>query len=109
MAQKAVSPSLNQQNTESISEKQALYDHMGDIEDILCEQIQDDLVQSAQEAFLRHLLQFCRNDTRPYIETIQKLSPDVSAKGVKWLQGIVDYYCQRAASMLSSLLLFKTS
>jgi bifunctional UDP-N-acetylglucosamine pyrophosphorylase/glucosamine-1-phosphate N-acetyltransferase len=108
MAQKTVSPSLNQQNTESISEKQALYDHMGDIEDVLCEQIQDDLIQSAQEAFLRDFLKFCENDSKPYIETIQKLSPDVSAKGVKWLQGIVDYYCQRAASMLSFLRLFKT-
>ncbi|MCK7504348.1 MAG: hypothetical protein MZV70_09855 [Desulfobacterales bacterium] len=69
---------------------------MEDIEDVLYEQIQDDLIQmQLRKRFSATFEQFCGNDPRPYIETIQKLPPDVSAKGVKWLQGIVDYYCQR--------------
>ena len=108
MAQKAVSPSLNPLKAESISEKQVLHAHMGDIEGVLCGQIQDDLIQSVQEAFLQDFLESCGNEPGPYIETIQKLPPDVSAKGVQWLQAIVDYYCQRISSVLSSIRLFRT-
>ena len=108
MAQNAVSPSLKQLKTASIREKQALFDHMEDIEGVLCEQIQDDIIQRAREAFLRDFLQSGGNDPRSYIETIQRLPPDVSAKGVKWLQGIVDYYCQRTSSVIPSLHLFRT-
>jgi bifunctional UDP-N-acetylglucosamine pyrophosphorylase/glucosamine-1-phosphate N-acetyltransferase len=108
MAQKAISPSLKKLKMESISEKQALYDHIEDIEGILCERIQDDLIDRDRETFLRDFLQSCGNDPKPYIETIQKLPPDVSVKGVKWLQGIVDYYCQRISSVISSLRLFRT-
>ena len=108
MAQKAVSPSLKQLKSESIGEKQALYEHMKDIEDVLCEKIQDDTTEKAQEAFLREFMQSGGNDRKPYIETVQKLPPDVSVKGVKWLQGIVDYYCQRISTVLSSSSLFRT-
>ena len=55
MAQKAVSPSLKQLKSEAISEKQALYEHMEDIEDVLCEKIQDDITEKAQEVFLQEL------------------------------------------------------
>jgi hypothetical protein len=59
---------------------------------VLCEKIQDDKIEKARKAFLLDFMQFGVNDRRPYIETIQKLPPDISAKGVKWLQSIVDYY-----------------
>jgi len=81
---------------------------MEDIEGVLCEKIQDDIVAKAQEVFLRDFLQSAGKKPGPYIETIQKLPPDVSAKGVQWLQGIVDYYCQRISTVLSSSRLFKT-
>ena len=92
MAQKAVSPSPKQLKLESISERQAFSKHMEDIENVLCEKIQDDKIEKARKAFLLDFMQFGVNDRRPYIETIQKLPPDISAKGVKWLQSIVDYY-----------------
>ena len=101
MAQKAASPSLKQLKSESISEKQALYEHVDDIEGILSEKIQDDATHKAQEAFLRAFAQSGGNDPVSYIEIIQQLPPDISAKGVKWLQSIVDYYCQRISTVLS--------
>jgi len=103
MAQKIVYPSRKQLKLESISERQALYKHMEDIENVLCEKIQDDKTERGRKAFLLDFMQFDGNDRRPYIETIQKLPPDVSAKGVKWLQSIVDYYCQRISTVIPSL------
>ncbi len=108
MTQKAAPPSLKQPKSEPINDEQTLYQHMKDIEGVLCEKIQDDTVAKAQEVFLRAFLQSAGNKPGPYIETIQKLPPDVSAKGVQWLQGIVDYYCQRISTVLSSSSLFKT-
>jgi bifunctional UDP-N-acetylglucosamine pyrophosphorylase / glucosamine-1-phosphate N-acetyltransferase len=108
MAQKAISPALKQLNSESIGEKQTFYEHMEDIEGILREKTQDDMTKRAREAFLRDFPQTGVNNPVPYIETIRKLPPDVSAKGVQWLQGIVDYYCQRISTVLSSNSLFRT-
>lgn len=108
MAEKAVSSSLKQLESEPISEKQALYEHMEDIEGVLCEKIQDDVIEEAREGFLRDFMQHGGNSPMPYIEAIGKIPPDISAKGVKWLQGIVDYYCQRISTVLSSTSLFRT-
>lgn len=41
-----------------------------------------------------------------YIQTIQGLTPDVSAKGIQWLQGIVDGLCRKADTLLRSMDLF---
>ena len=41
-----------------------------------------------------------------YIQTIQSLTPDVSAKGTQWLQKIVDGLCQEANALLRSMDLF---
>lgn len=108
MAQKAASQASKQQNSESFTEKQALYEHLEDIEEILREKTQDDTTNRALESFLGDFPQSGGNNPGPYIETIQKLPPDVSAKGVQWLQSIVDYYCQRISTVLSSIRLFKT-
>lgn len=108
MVEKVSLHSLEEPNSELTRAKQALYEHMEDVEGVLCEKIQDDITEIFQEAFLRDFRQSAGNDTGPYIETIQKLPPDVSAKGVKWLQGIVDYYCQKISTVLSSICLFGT-
>jgi hypothetical protein len=76
---------------------------MGNIEAIMNEEIHDKVISKDQDKLLRKI-----NFTGKYIETIQKLSPDASTKGVNWLQGIVDYYCQRISTMLPSLKLFKS-
>ncbi len=108
MVQKAAFSSQQNIKPDFSSESQALHEHMGDIESILNETIHDDETKRAREAFLRDFLQYYGNGPKSYIETIQKLPPDVSVRGVKWLQGIVDYYCQRISSVVSSLRLFRT-
>jgi bifunctional UDP-N-acetylglucosamine pyrophosphorylase / glucosamine-1-phosphate N-acetyltransferase len=108
MAEKAAATPSGQAKSAPIGEKQTLYEHMEDVADILCEKIKDDVIRRDKEMFLRYLGQSKGNDAMPYIEAIRKLPPDISAKGVQWLQGIVDYYCQRISTVLSSMSLFRT-
>ncbi|PKN17723.1 MAG: UDP-N-acetylglucosamine pyrophosphorylase [Deltaproteobacteria bacterium HGW-Deltaproteobacteria-6] len=108
MAEKTASPSLNLK-PESSAIRQAFHEHIEKIEIVLNETMQDDARERDREAFLGSLAQSGCNGRKPYIETIQNLSPDLSAKGEKWLQGIVDYYCQRIATVISSIPLFRTS
>jgi len=108
MAEKAVSTPSEPVQLAPIDEKKALYEHIDDIEGVFSEKSYDDIVQRNQEIFLQCFVPFGENDVMPYIDAIRKLPPDVSAKGVKWLQSIVDYYCQRISRVLSSTGLFRT-
>jgi bifunctional UDP-N-acetylglucosamine pyrophosphorylase/glucosamine-1-phosphate N-acetyltransferase len=38
-----------------------------------------------------------------YIQTIQGLTPDLSAKGIQWLQAIVDGFCRQAGALLPAM------
>jgi UDP-N-acetylglucosamine/UDP-N-acetylgalactosamine diphosphorylase len=105
MAQKAASASPKQKKSKSTRE--ALYKNTEDIKDILYEKIKDDVTESIRKEFSRDFIQSVGKGRKTYIETIQKLPPDVSAKGVKWLQNIVDYYCQRISTVIPSLKLFR--
>jgi UDP-N-acetylglucosamine/UDP-N-acetylgalactosamine diphosphorylase len=105
MAQKAASASPKQKKSKSTRE--ALYKNMEHIKDILYEKIKDDVTESIRKEFSRDFIQSVGKGRKTYIETIQKLPPDVSAKGVKWLQNIVDYYCQRISTVIPSLKLFR--
>jgi len=107
MAQKAALPSPNL-NPELSTVRQAFHEHIEKIEIVLSETMPADATEQDRESFLSSFAQSGGNGRKPYIETIQNLSPDVSAKGGKWLQGIVDYYCQRIATVISSLSLFRT-
>ncbi|MEE9910567.1 MAG: UDP-N-acetylglucosamine pyrophosphorylase [Deltaproteobacteria bacterium] len=109
MSEKAISFSRRRQKPESPDEKQSLYEHMNHIEDILSEPVRDHIIETTRAAFLRDFAQSTGNaPTQSYIDTIRNLPPGLSAKGITWLQGIVDYYCQKAASVLSSPRLFRT-
>ncbi len=108
MAGKAVSLSLQKLKPETISARQALYERMGDIEGLLCEKINDDMTERARETFLQGFTKFSGNDRMPYIDTIQKLPAEVSAKGVLWLNGIVDGLCKGVSGVIPSMNLFKT-
>jgi bifunctional UDP-N-acetylglucosamine pyrophosphorylase/glucosamine-1-phosphate N-acetyltransferase len=107
MAQKAALPSPDS-NPELSAAKHAFHEHIEKIEIVLNETLRDDAREQDRESFLNSFAQSGCNGRRPYIETIQNLPPDVSAKGEKWLQGIVDYYCQRIATVISSISLFRT-
>ena len=101
MVEKAASPSLNQTMPGRIDERRSLGEHFSDIENALCEPIQDNNIERARDSFLGCITKSDKIFTTPYLSAIRNLPPDAVTSGVQWLQGIVDYYCQRASSMLS--------
>jgi UDP-N-acetylglucosamine/UDP-N-acetylgalactosamine diphosphorylase len=108
ITQKAAAQSPQKLKPKLMSERQTLHEQMWNIEDILGDKVNDAKIKKSKEIFLRNFEQSCGHDQGSYIETIQKLTPDVSAKGVKWLQSIIDYYCQRISTVIPSLKLFRT-
>jgi UDP-N-acetylglucosamine/UDP-N-acetylgalactosamine diphosphorylase len=108
MAQKAVDLSPQNLKPTALKKRQVLLETMGNIEDIISKKINDTKMNKTEEVFLRNFEQFCGKDHKTYIATIQKLPPSLSAKGVKWLQDIVNYYCQRISTVIPSFKLFRT-
>ncbi len=89
------------------SEAQVLLEHIDDIEHILSVPALPEAVTAEREVFLNFVAAHRENRSLSYVDVIRGLPPDASAKGVRWLQNIVDYYCQKIASVLSSPRLIK--
>ncbi|NTV32261.1 MAG: UDP-N-acetylglucosamine pyrophosphorylase [Deltaproteobacteria bacterium] len=60
-----------------------------------------------KEAFLRAFQAIGRSEGIGYIETIKSLPDQTAGKGTDWLQQIVADTCERAATLLPSLKLFR--
>jgi bifunctional UDP-N-acetylglucosamine pyrophosphorylase/glucosamine-1-phosphate N-acetyltransferase len=58
------------------------------------------------EEFLDAIRPVAAAATGGYIQAVQTLAPPVAAKGVEWLQQIVDALCQQAGGLLPSMDLF---
>ena len=108
MAQKAVDQSPQKLKSTAMKQRQALLENTGKIEEILSRKICDTKMNKAEETFLRNFEHFCNKEPKSYIETIQMLPPSISAKGVQWLQEIVNYYCQRISTVIPSFGLFRS-
>ena len=63
-------------------------------------------VERSRDEFLRAFQKVAGNDRANYITAIQSLPAEVAAKGVRWLDDLVDDLCKRAAALLPSLNLF---
>ena len=72
----------------------------------VCASFSEDPAVSGGEEFLAALHLATADSTDDYIQTIQHLTPELSAMGVQWLQQIVDALCGRAGTLLRSLDLF---
>ena len=107
MLEKAASASGCKSDVESLKERRTVLERIADIANIFQTTVKDDAVSRSRELFLKDFATSGKDDQRNYIETIKKLPPDVSARGVQWLQTIVNYYCQRTATVISSAELFK--
>jgi UDP-N-acetylglucosamine/UDP-N-acetylgalactosamine diphosphorylase len=78
-----------------------------DIENLLQENATSVAVEKSQEAFLGNFSKYIENDPLPYIDAICGLPAETSERGVRWLQAIVDYYCQHVSALAPSMNLFK--
>ncbi|MFO7568426.1 MAG: UDP-N-acetylglucosamine pyrophosphorylase [Smithellaceae bacterium] len=103
MAKRAAIISANHQD----QDVQVLSEHIDDLENILSGPVPGETINALQDDFLNTFAAWRGNASLSYLDVMGKLPSDISAKGVRWLQNIVDYYCQKTASVLSSPRLFK--
>ena len=107
MAQKAVAPVSNEGKRKPVGSRQSFYEQMESIEGVFSGNVQSDAMQSSRDAFFEDFQRVAGSDRTHYIETIQHLPPEVSSKGVEWLKSLVDDLCERTATAVPSLNLFK--
>lgn len=106
MAQKAVAVS-HQRKTGPAGVRQAFYEHLKSIEGVFSGNDLNDETKRSRDAFLEYFQKAAGSARNDYIETIRHLPPEVAAKGVAWLKGLVDDCCERVATAAPSLNLFK--
>jgi bifunctional UDP-N-acetylglucosamine pyrophosphorylase / glucosamine-1-phosphate N-acetyltransferase len=81
------------------SDGRELREHMAEI----CTLFGRDSAELGGEEFLAALQQTGGYTPGDYIQTIQSLTPGLSAQGVQWLQDIVDVLCGKAAALFRSM------
>ena len=92
---------------EQYQERQAFYECVRSMEGLFAEGIRSEATEKAHEAFITDFQKTVGSDRKNYIEAIQHLPPDVSLKGVNWLNSIVADWCERTSMAVPSLNLFK--
>lgn len=108
MAQKAVAAVSAKRK--AASTRTAFYEHLASIEDAFSGiHFNNDDTQRFRDAFLEDFRRYVGSGKTDYIETIRQLPPDVVAKGVAWLKGLVDDRCERVSKISPLLNLFKKS
>lgn len=97
-----VSPAARKSFPEQRAQRQAFADAVSCLEELLAEGREDETTRHAREAFLADF-QKRASDGKGYIETIQQLPPDVSGRGVAWLEGIVAHCVGHVAKTVPSV------
>ncbi len=69
----------------------------------------DSEASGSRDRFLAAFSENTQGSTHSYTKAIQALPPAVARQGTVWLQQIIDSLCNRTASMLTSLNMFKTA
>ena len=72
----------------------------------VCALFSGEQAAAGRGAFLSAFHDATKGTAADYIQTIQKLPPDVSAKGVQWLQQVINSLCERAGALLKPMNLF---
>ena len=110
MAQKAIAPVSQQEGKRKpVRSRQSFYEQMESIDGVFSGNVQNDATQRSRDAFLGDFQKATANDRADYIEVIRHLPPEVSSKGVEWLKSLVDDLCERTATAVPLLNLFKKS
>jgi hypothetical protein len=92
---------------ESARSRREFQEQLGSVAGALKEQMQSDGTERSRDEFLKAFQKAAGNDRANYIAAIQSLPAEVSTRGVRWLGGLVDDLCARAAKLLPSLHLFR--
>jgi bifunctional UDP-N-acetylglucosamine pyrophosphorylase/glucosamine-1-phosphate N-acetyltransferase len=107
MAETVISPSSQKRFPKQREQQQAFHEVVRCLDSLFAEGARGDDTEKAQEVFLTDFHKTVGGDRKNYIEAIQYLPPDVSSKGVAWLNGIVADWCKRTSETVPSMNLFK--
>jgi bifunctional UDP-N-acetylglucosamine pyrophosphorylase/glucosamine-1-phosphate N-acetyltransferase len=107
MAQKSVAPVSQEGKRKPVRSRQSFYEQMESIEGVFSGNVQNGATQRSRDVFLEDFQKATANDRADYIEAIRHLPPEVSSKGVEWLKSLVDALCEKTATALPLLNLFK--
>lgn len=99
MAEKAVAQTPPGRKPETVAAGKAFLDNLNAIEEIFSGKVEGEVAQRSQEAFLTAFTQATAGSSN-YIEAIQSLPPELASLGVRWLAGLVDDLCAKAAGMV---------
>jgi UDP-N-acetylglucosamine/UDP-N-acetylgalactosamine diphosphorylase len=91
MARKAGVPASKERKPESM--RTAFYEHLTSIENVFNQNDYSDDTQRFRDAFLEDFFRAAGSDRSDYIETIRHLPAEVAAKGVAWLNNLVNDCC----------------
>lgn len=109
MAEKAAAPAGKERNPETVALGQALIEHLKLMEDVFDADAPGDDTQCFQDAFVRDFEKAAGNGPTSYLDTIRRLPPEISARGVQWLDRVVGSCCDTLAAASPSLSLFEKS
>lgn len=88
------------------ADRKDFHEKFAEINELFTGTLQNDTIERQRDAFLSSLDQVKGAANIHYIKTIQGLPDDVSGKGVLWLQGVVDAYCEKTKLILPFFNLF---
>jgi hypothetical protein len=85
-----------------LSQKQELFERWQDLEGVFARSIENRGDPSIREPFVEQVARDIKEKGADYVAAIQGLDKDWSAKGTKWLQGIVDTVHEQALQVMPS-------
>jgi len=106
-AKMPVSPDKEKGRAKTIRVKQEFCEKGKLLEELLASNASKTAAEEKREPFLNTFVKHREKHGGNYIEVIQSLPPDVSKKGTRWLDTIVDLVCRQAGKALPALNMFK--
>ena len=107
MAQKAAASSGKEQNEPSERGNRELNDQMDYVTEVFSGQMPDtSRIKKLRENFLDDFEKATGKNRANYLEAVQSLSAEISAKGVVWLNSLVEDQCEKVTKAAPSLNLF---
>jgi len=103
LAEKAKTSSENEAYAAGRNE---LHERFAEIEGLFAATLEDSAVEKCRDDFLSTSDVAGKANGTNYIDAVQGFDAGTSAKGVVWLQGIVNLYCEKAKVMIPSLNMF---
>ena len=106
LAEKAKTPDKGGRKNPETAGRKAFSERFAEMGELFAAAAADKAAEKSRDDFLKDYDKAAGKTAAGYIAVIQALPPNVSAKGTKWLQEVVDIYCNKTKDIVPSLRLF---